>query len=1677
MQNTLIDLKSSTTLVRLNGKEASVVATAQVALPDQITALISDESALTQNSNTEAQQSTLPQERLNFRIRDEHLGEGGAKEKFRNNMAAINVLHELEFDDRTATVEEQEILSKYVGWGGLSSAFEEKNEERHSAWENEFVELYTTLSPDEYESARASTLNAHFTSPTLIKAIYDAIERMGFSSGNILEPAMGIGNFFGLLPQSMAQSKLYGVELDSVTARIAKQLYPTADIRQSGYEKTDFPDAFFDVAIGNVPFGDYKINDKKYNKQNFLIHDYFFAKAMDQVRIGGIVAFITSKGTLDKTSGEFRTYLAQRADLLGAIRLPNTAFKANAGTEVTSDIIFLQKRDSAPEQLPSWVNIGRTESGIPVNQYFAENPQMILGTMEMVSGPFGMESTCSPNPETTLSEQLSKAIHFLSEPNSELLDQTIHNEEMDQEDTSIPATPDVRNYSYTLVDDNIYFRENSRMKPVSLSGTAEKQVKSLIAVRDQTRDIIQMQLTDCSDETLQTAQQELNRRYDDFQKKFGLINSKTVKKIFSSDVSYPLLCSLEQIDEDGKLQAKADIFQKRTIKQSVHITSVDTPSEALAVSISEKACVDIAFMAELLGGEEKIPSVIENLNGVIFKDPLTDPKDILVGWQPSDEYLSGNVRKKLAIAKKSVLNHPEYQINVDMLEKVQPKDLSASEIDVRMGATWIDPEYYKKFMFELLNTPSYLYYSRVDVKYSKHTGEWVVTGKTEDRENPRSTATYGTKRNNAYYLIEQNLNLRDARVFDTVLDEHGNEKRVLNYTETTLAQEKQEAIGEAFKEWIWKDPQRRAVLAKKYNELFNAIRPREFDGNHIKFDGMTPTIKLNKHQNNAVARVLYGGNALLAHVVGAGKSFTMIASAMEGKRLGLHQKSLFVVPNHLTDQMGGDILTLYPGANILVSTKKDFEPNNRKRFCSRIATGDFDIVVIGHSQFEKIPLSSERQQQILQTQIDEYLNAIADAGGGYDARYTVKQLEKAKKRLEFRLQKMMDQEKKDAVVTFEELGVDKLYVDEAHLFKNLFLQTKMRNVAGIGQSEAQKSTDMFTKCRYMDELTGGKGVVFATGTPVSNSMTELYTMMRYLQYDTLQELDLIHFDSWAANFGEKVTAIELAPEGTGFRAKTRFAKFFNLPELINIWKEASDIQTADMLNLPVPIAHHTTVVTKPSDFQVQMVKELADRAKIVRNKLVDPKVDNMLRITSDGRKLALDQRLQNPMIPDDENGKINTCVTNVFDIWEESTPISGTQLIFCDLSTPHYDGTFNVYDDIKNKLIEKGIPPEEIKFIHDAKTELQKSQLFAKVRSGAVRILIGSTQKMGAGTNVQRKLVALHHTDCPWRPADLEQREGRIIRQGNENQEVKIFRYVTENTFDAYNWSLIENKQRFIGQIFTSKSPARSADDIDATALSYAEVKALATGDLRIKEKMDLDIEVVKLKLMRSNHQSQKYDLEDQLIKYYPQEIKKTIERIEGLSKDHQFALEHPMGTDTFSMTVNGVTYTEKKDAGESIIAMCSKIKNVQDRIDVGEFRGFPMTLHFEDGKFRISMKRSITHIADLENSPIGNITRINNTLENIPKVIENLNVRLTNLKSQQESAQVEVDTPFPREKEYQEKMERLSKLNIELDHSETAVGAPPPKDAPREEKTSILTALKAHTSPPNHRTSPHRAR
>ena len=1437
-------------------------------------------------------------ERHNFQITDENLGVGGEKTKYQYNVEAIRTLKQIEAEKRLATPEEQTILSRYVGWGGISHAFEPNDPK----WAKEYAELKELLTPAEYQSAQSTVLNAHYTSPTVIQAIYNAVEQMDFTPGTVLEPSMGIGNFFGMLPEKLAAAKLYGVELDDLTGRIAKQLYQKADITVDGFERTDHPDDFFDLAVGNVPFGSYQVHDKRYDRQNLMIHDYFITKTLDKVRPGGIVAFITTKGTMDKKNSKVREALAQKADLLGAVRLPSNAFKANAGTEVTTDILFFQKRDRIPEKLPEWVEAGQTEDGIPLNRYYLEHPEMVLGTMTMGRSMYGneTETSCQPIPGADLSKQLADAIRHIAPPDRELLE--VDAEQDGEELESIPADPSVRNFSYTLSNDKLYFRENSRMTQAVMGKTPTERVKGMIGIRDSARHLIDLQLAGADDTEIQSEQAKLNRLYDAFSAKYGLLNSTGNKLAFEQDSSYPLLCSLEIINEEGKLERKADMFTRRTIQTHRAVTSVDTAVEALAVSIGEKACVDLGYMASLMGGSEKIPQIVEDLKGIIFKDPSTGPFDLEdggthwhQGWQTADEYLSGNVRAKLAIARAAAKENPQFAVNAEKLEQVQPKDLTASEISVRIGASWIDPRYYQQFMFELLHTPAYLQERKIKLQYAPVTGEWNVQGKSADnRDNVRVYATYGTKRINAYEIFEQTLNQRDVRIFDTKMED-GKEVRVLNEKQTAIAQQKQEAMCEAFKDWIFKDPERRETLCRRYNEKFNCIRPREYDGSHIRFAGMNPEIALRTHQENAVARMLYGKNSLLAHCVGAGKTFEMIAAAMEGKRLGLNQKSLFVVPNHLTEQWGGDFLRLYPGAKVLVATKRDFEPARRKKFCARIATGDYDAVIIGHSQFEKIPLSPERQKAVIEGQIDEIVTAIAEAKAEDGERYTIKQMEKTKKNLEAKLQKLADGKKKDSVVTFEELGVDRLFVDEAHGFKNLFLHTKMRNVAGIAQTDAQKSSDMFAKCRYIDEITGGRGIVFATGTPVSNSMVELYTMMRYLQFDTLEQNGHRHFDAWAADFGEKVTAMELKPEGSGFRSKTRFAKFYNLPELISIWKEAADIQTADMLNLPVPKAEYITVTTQPSGFQKEMVEELGERAESVRGGQVDPHIDNMLRITSDGRKLALDQRLQNPLLPDDPDSKVNACVKNIVQEWQASTEISGTQLVFCDLSTPKGDGSFNVYDDIKEKLIAKGIPEAEIAFIHDANTETQKAELFAKVRRGQVRVLIGSTAKMGAGTNVQNRIVASHDLDCPWRPADLEQRAGRSLRQGNMNASVKMFKYVTKGTFDAYNWGLVENKQKFIGQIMTSKSPARSAEDVDATALSYAEVKALATGDDRIREKMDLDVQVSKLKMLKANHTSQQYEMQDKALKYYPQKIAETKLLIEALTADLPTVQAHPV--------------------------------------------------------------------------------------------------------------------------------------------------------------------------------------
>ena len=1562
---------------------------------------------------------------VNFHITDDALGAGSAKEKFRRNIEAIRTLEKVESEKRIATSEEQQILSQYVGWGGLADAFDESK----SAWAGEYQQLKELLSSQEYASARESTLNAHYTSPAIIRSIYDTLNRMGFEKGNVLEPAMGIGNFFGMLPEKMQESRLYGVELDGITGRIARQLYPKADIKISGFEKTDYPNDFFDVAVGNVPFGQYKVADKQYDKNNFLIHDYFFAKTLDKVRPGGVVAFVTSKGTMDKKSPEVRKYLAQRAELMGAVRLPNTAFKENAGTEVTSDILFFKKRDRVMDIEPDWVHLSEDANGIAMNTYFAEHPEMIVGKMEMVSGPYGMESTCQPDATRLFAEQLMDAV---SRIDGEI--EAVETDELANElaDATIPADPDVKNYSYTLVEDKVYYRENSIMKPVDMSESMQERIKGMVGIRNCTQELINLQLEEYPDTVIKEKQKELNTLYDTFSRKYGLINSQTNKRAFNQDSSYCLLCSLEKLDDEGNFKGKADMFTKRTIKKAEVVTSVDTATEALAVSLSEKAKVDLSYMAELTGKE--IDTIKEELTGIIFQNPVTDR------WEAADEYLSGNVRDKLQTAKIYAENHPEYNINVQALTQVQPTELDASEIEVRIGATWVEPKYIEDFMRDVFETPQHLFNrNTMGIQYSDVTGQWNVKGKSADYGNSLVNMTYGTNRRNAYQILEDSLNLKDSRVYDTVIED-GKETRVLNKKETMIASQKQEAVREAFKNWVFEDQERRQDLVAKYNKLFNSTRPREYDGSHLKFPGMTPDIDLRPHQLNAVAHQLYGDNTLLAHCVGAGKTFEMIAAAMESKRLGLCQKSLFVVPNHLTEQWASDFLRLYPGANILAATKKDFEPANRKKFCSRIATGDYDAVIIGHSQFEKIPLSQERQIGIIERQIDEIELAIEQAKADNGERYTIKQMEKSRKSLMTRLEKLNDTSRKDNVVTFEQLGVDRLFVDESHNYKNLFLYTKMRNVAGIAQTEAQKSSDMFAKCQYLDELTGGKGITFATGTPISNSMTELYTNMRYLQYGTLQKMGLGHFDSWAASFGETQTAIELAPEGTGYRAKTRFAKFFNLPELIALFKESADIQTPDMLKLPVPEAEYENVVLKPSEYQKEMVTSLADRAEAVRNRLVEPHQDNMLKITNDGRKLALDQRLINDMLPDEEHSKAKTCVDKAFEIWEDTKGEKSAQLIFCDLSTPKGDGTFNVYEDIRNKLMEKGVPAEEIAFIHQANTELRKAELFSKVRSGQVRFLLGSTAKMGAGTNVQDRLIALHHLDVPWRPSDIEQQEGRILRQGNRNPKVKIFRYVTEGTFDSYSWQLIENKQKFIGQIMTSKSPVRSCEDVDEAALSYAEVKALATGNPYIKEKMDLDIQVSKLKLMKANHTSQKYRLEDNIAKHYPQQITILKERISGLQADIQTAKTNlPADKEFFSMRVGNKVYTDKKEAGTALVEMCKEIKSVNAPAVIGEYAGFKMAVSFDsfNHKFVMNIKGQLSHNLEIGVDPLGNISRINHALEAMTKELAEASTKLENVERQLETAKVEVTKPFAQEAELSEKLDRLSALNALLNMDE----------------------------------------
>lgn len=1577
----------------------------------------------------------------NFHITDSDLGAGGQKTKYQNNVAAIRLLKDLEAHGRSATPEEQKVLSRYIGWGGIPQAFDEANEK----WALEYAELKTFLTPEEYASARGSTLNAHFTSPTVIKGMYQALEQMGIHPDTVLEPAMGVGNFFGLLPESMQNATLMGVELDSITGRLAKQLYPQANITVDGFERVNLPDNSIDLAVGNVPFGSYKLADPRYDKQTLLIHDYFFVKTLDKVRPGGIVAFITSKGTLDKQDSTVREYLAQRADLLGAVRLPNNTFSRNAGTDVTTDILFLQKREQPPEQVPDWVYLGQTADGIPINRYFETHPDMVLGTMAWDKSMYGneQETTCAPLPGAELTDQLTKAFPKLSSPDQQLLSQKSTMEVPELLGRMENADVEARNFSYTEVGGKLYFVEDNERVPVEVSATTEKRIRGMIGLRDVTRNLIELQLHGGTDEEIRTAQEKLGKAYDDYTAEYGLLNSTGNKRAFEQDSSYCLLCSLEVLDEDGNLERRADMFTKRTINQQVMIDHVDTASEALAVSIGERARVDLGYMASLLGTPGETDSIIRDLKGVIYKNPEAGggPLD---GWETADEYLSGNVRKKLAAARAAAETTPTFAENVAALEQAQPKDLSAAEIDVRIGVTWIDPKYYTQFVYELLKTP-FSYKRDIQVRYSPATGEWNVSGKSRDSlNNSLAYVTYGTKRRNAYAIIEDSLNLRDTRIYDAIHEPDGSTTRVFNAKETMLAQQKQEQIREAFKDWIWKDPLRRADLCQKYNELYNAIRPRSYNGEHIRFSGMNPEISLRPHQRNAVARMLYGGNSLLAHCVGAGKTFEIVAAAMESKRLGLAKKSLVVVPNHLTEQWGADFLRLYPGANVLVATKKDFEPANRKKFCSRIATGDYDAVVIGHSQFEKIPLSPERQKIILQEQIDQVIDGIQEAKAQEGERYTIKQLEKSRKNLEARMSKLNDQRRKDDVITFEELGVDKLFVDEAHGFKNLFLATKMRNVAGIGQSEAQKSSDMFAKCRYLDEITDGRGVVFATGTPVSNSMVELYTMMRYLQYDLLKSSGLEHFDSWAANFGETITALEMAPEGTGFRSKTRFAKFFNLPELMAMWREAADIQTADMLRLPVPAAEKITEVTTPSDFQRDLVADLGERAEAVRNREVEPREDNMLKITSDGRKLALDQRLSDPTLPDDPESKVNACVRNVLQVWRDTEEIKGTQLVFCDLSTPKGDGSFNVYDDMKQKLMAQGVPPEEIAFIHDAKTEVQKAELFAKVRKGQVRMLLGSTAKMGAGTNVQTRLAALHHLDCPWRPADIEQREGRILRQGNMNQTVKIYKYVTENTFDAYNWSILENKQKFIGQLMSGKNPSRSCEDVDEAALSYAEVKALASGDPRIIEMTDLDSQVTKLKLLKANHEGQRYMLEDRLIQFFPKAINGTKGQIQGLEGDLAVLQAHPQpDKEHFFITVAGQTYTERKAAGQAIIDACTKMTDVSQRVDLGEYRGFPMTLWADTAtqKFQVTMKQNLSHTIELGSDPVGNITRLDNSLAAIVENLEQNKDKLENLNAQMEEAKLEVKRPFPQEQELAEKSSRLNVLRIALNMDGKSTG------------------------------------
>ena len=1668
--------------IRLDGKDFTVetVGTLNIQLrdPDEVYPVARSESKenlerlLRQPGNIHLHNLTVnltpaPEPAGNFHITDDHLGEGGAKLKYARNIEAIRTLFKLEQEHRGATAEEQQVLSQYVGWGGLADAFDPGKD----SWAKEYAELKGLLSEDEYAAARSSTLNAHYTSPTVIRGIYDAVERMGFRSGNILEPSLGVGNFFGMLPDSMADSRLYGVELDSITGRIAKMLYPQADITVAGFETTDRRD-FYDLAVGNVPFGNYKVNDKAYNKLGFSIHNYFFAKAIDQVRPGGVVAFVTSRYTMDSKDSTARKHMAERADLLGAIRLPNNAFRANAGTDVVSDIIFLQKRDRPIDHEPDWVQLGKTEDGFAINQYFVDHPEMVLGELTTESTQYGREElTVAPIEGTSLADQLAEAVqHIEGQYTAAEVDAPDIAEEEATRRT-LPADPEVKNFSYTVVDGEVFYRENSVMTQVELSDTAKGRVTGMVELRQIVNELIQQQLEDYPDADIKATQERLNAAYDAFTAKYGLLNDRKNGRLFEQDSSYYLLCSLENLDEQGQLKSKAAMFTKRTIRPERTVTSVDTPSEALAVSIGEHGKVDLPYMAELLGTPGEYGRITTELSGVIFKDPAADPTDPEAGWQMADEYLSGDVRAKLRMAQFAAETNPEFSVNVEALTKAQPRELEASEIDVRLGATWLDPDIIQKFMTETFQIPYYLRHA-VKVRYSPYTAEWRVEGKTATgRSDIISSETYGTSRANAYKILEETLNLKDVRIYDTIEDAEGKPKRVLNKRETMLAQQKQQVIKDAFANWVRQDPQRRIALVKQYNELFNSTRPREYDGSHIKFVGMNPEITLREHQRNAIAHVLYGGNTLLAHEVGAGKTYEMAASAMEAKRLGLCQKSLFVVPNHLTEQWASEFLNLYPNAKLLVARRKDFETANRKKFCARIATGDYDAVIIGHSQFERIPLSFERQERIIQEQIYETLAAINELKVHAGENFSIKQMEKTRKTLETKLEKLRADSRKDDVITFEQLGVDRLFVDESHFYKNLFLTTKMRNVAGLSTSEAQKSSDMFGKCRYLDEITGGRGVVFATGTPVSNSMTELYTVMRYLQYSTLQQKKLTHFDCWASTFGETTTAIELAPEGTGYRARTRFAKFFNLPELMSMFKEVADIKTSDQLHLPVPEAKFETVVAKPSEIQKEMVQELSKRAAEIHSGAVDASVDNMLCVTNDGRKIGLDVRLMNPMLPDDPNSKLNVCVQNVLKIWEEGKEQKLTQLLFCDLSTPKNDGNFNVYDDIRKKLIAAGVPENEIEFIHNADTEAKKAALFSKVRSGDVRVLLGSTAKMGAGTNVQQRLVAVHHLDVGWKPSDMTQRNGRIIRQGNMNKEVKVFNYVTEGTFDSYLFQTLENKQRFISQIMTSKSPVRSCDDVDEQALSYAEIKALCAGNPLIKEKMDLDVQVAKLKVLKADHQSQKFRLQDKLLTKFPADIRETNAYIDGVKADAQLAAAHPQVQEGFcGMTIKGVTYDEKKTAGERLVLACSELPNAEEKV-IGSYRGFELSLRFDTyrSEYQAILKGQRRYPVPLGTDPLGNIIRLDNSLNNFPERINSAENELATLHQQQAAAQIEVEKPFPQEEELAEKSARLAELNAQLDvdekHHEPEQDEEEQEDAPR--RPSVLAALEEKSDKP----------